>query len=636
MSDQIENVDDDPVAQLQGEIATLLSELSDASDTPTEFDQGGSPFSPEDFDFRGDWVSRLVELQGWLRFDEQLPQDDLGAFVHKLGSLLGFADPGVVIHNSHELNEVGLERLRDRVEQANRLRSVFVEALEDDAGTRASATSAWIAAWENEDVESADDDAPAEPVSAKADIWRVSDFIGKAGRNQLNLAPSYQRGDVWVTRARQLLIESILRGIPLPSIILLRPERSQLYEVVDGKQRLTSILRFVGKHPVAIAEVKRRANSDAAKQHPDIDLMRLFEEDYPKFKRAWKGVFGEPVKADIEAKYFFPFKLRSDERIFAGEHLEPLRGKYYTQIRTNSINVAGSPTSVQEVFEEASDYKIPIIEYTSATQRQIHEVFNLYNKQGTHLNAEEIRNAIFHDLELTRAILATAGDAGDDANIEGMAPSLAGHWDSLCHVQESLNGYQFGVGRYKRFKVLAWIIATLLGEKPVGKNLPSTAKHIDNLLRRVQSNPADPLRDPQNLVNLFSWIARSIEMHASRADELFDASFRNGGTGAKWQELQLVGSLVGIAFAAAALPDDIESRLDEHTDDIFQASKSAQWRRPEKTQTKTQWEYVGRVAHSILDLLEIDARAVADTLTESYGSSGVDSVLLVAGHDDLG
>ena len=105
------------------------------------------------------------------------------------------------------------------------------------AARRESASRTWEAAWEEEDDE--EEVVSPEPVSAKAETWRIEQYVAVARDGKLNLAPSYQRGDVWSTSARQLLIESILRGIPLPSVILLKSSRPETrrYEVVDGKQR---------------------------------------------------------------------------------------------------------------------------------------------------------------------------------------------------------------------------------------------------------------------------------------------------------------------------------------------------------------------------------------------------------------
>lgn len=65
----------------------------------------------------------------------------------------------------------------------------------------------------------------------------------------LNLEPGFQRQSVWNERDRAKLIESILRNYPLPAIFLYkREEKGHLvFDVIDGKQRLESILMFIGK-----------------------------------------------------------------------------------------------------------------------------------------------------------------------------------------------------------------------------------------------------------------------------------------------------------------------------------------------------------------------------------------------------
>lgn len=66
---------------------------------------------------------------------------------------------------------------------------------------------------------------------------------------RLNLEPGFQRKSVWSLRDRQFLIQSILEGYPLPSIFLYeRDDRGRLvYDVIDGKQRLETIFRFIGE-----------------------------------------------------------------------------------------------------------------------------------------------------------------------------------------------------------------------------------------------------------------------------------------------------------------------------------------------------------------------------------------------------
>ncbi|GGK02988.1 GmrSD restriction endonuclease domain-containing protein [Luteimonas terricola] len=634
MTDQIEQEDDfdeeDPRVQLLESLADGLATLSEASDTPDGVPPVSSMFSSDDVDFASDvWLSQLVEVQGWLSFSEDLPLTGGKPFLQALIAELGLDSSDILaLGTAPPLSLRALERLNERVDIAGRLQSDFLEELETKGTSRATATQSWADAWAEIDV--SEEAVTPEPVTAKAAVWPIFQLTKKSP----NLTPSYQRGDVWRNGDRQSLMESILRGVPLPSIILLRTGSSTPHEVVDGKQRLTAILRFVGKHPVAkqkLAEVTARHNGKKFNEQGRLDddggrnLTDLFNADYPAFRRAWKALEGYALNSKQENDYYFPFKLRTTgDGGLVGPYLEPLRGKYYTQIKGREINVAAQQLTVESLFEDVVEYTIPVIEYTQATQAQIHEVFRLYNKQGVHLNAEEIRNAVFHEVELTRATLAAAGDADPNTDAAEIAESLGGVPD-LGRLGEALKNYGFGDTRYKRTKVLAWVISVLVHDT-AGKDLASTSRNIDQLLIAIQKNPAHPLAQPSTLTKLFSLLVDAVELHSSH-DELWSAQFMDGGKGAKWQELQLVGSLVGIAMALAASPDDIEDRIEANGDAIRTASdESADWARPSKTQTKTQWDYIARISKSLLELLGIEPTQAAEAVRQQFGSSGYSSL----------
>ncbi|MEA5456820.1 DUF262 domain-containing protein [Sinomonas sp. JGH33] len=607
--------EEDPRTQLWESIANGISTLSEMADTPSGVTAASMPISSDDIDMSSDsWMSELAEVQGWLNLAEQLPnsgrEDFLGSLVSSLE--LDTAEAIDTTTSPSELTPRALERLNERIELACRLQQSFVEDLESEGATRAAATSIWSAAWEESDPGA--QQLSTEPVIATAEVWPIIQLTD----SDLNLTPSYQRGDVWTTADRQALIESVLRGIPLPSIILREVGASDPQEVVDGKQRLTALLRFVGTHPVALAKVQ-----EADSRHPGKDLLKNFSEDYLKFRKAWKTLEGETLTAALENDYYFPFKLRNnDSGGLKGHELEPLQGKYYTQIVDNVINVAGAGMTVKKLFTKVVAYKVPVILYTQADPRQIHDVFKLYNKQGVHLNAEEIRNAAFHEIELTPAILLAAGDADPRIETKDIAPSLV-DVPHLGSLGEALRGYGFGVTRYRRTKVVSWILSLLLLDTE-GEKLKTTARHIDELLTRVQRNDVDPLRNRKILAELFEWLVRAVDLHG-RHPELWSEAFMDGGSGAKWQELQLVGSLVGIAFALAASPDDIEDRIARNADRIWEAS-NADWERIRKAQTKTQWSYIARIAKGVIELLDLDPSQASGAVRDRFGSSGYESL----------
>lgn len=62
---------------------------------------------------------------------------------------------------------------------------------------------------------------------------------------ELEINPDFQRLFRWTNHQKTKLIESILLGIPIPSIFVYQREDG-IWEVVDGLQRLSTILQFFG------------------------------------------------------------------------------------------------------------------------------------------------------------------------------------------------------------------------------------------------------------------------------------------------------------------------------------------------------------------------------------------------------
>jgi hypothetical protein len=88
--------------------------------------------------------------------------------------------------------------------------------------------------------------------------YTVNDFQEWDQRDALVLQPKFQRRLVWLPKPKSYLLDSIVRGFPIPPIYIreiLDPDRRKtVREVVDGQQRMQTILDFLDDRSVILTE----------------------------------------------------------------------------------------------------------------------------------------------------------------------------------------------------------------------------------------------------------------------------------------------------------------------------------------------------------------------------------------------
>lgn len=123
----------------------------------------------------------------------------------------------------------------------------------------------------------------------------------------LTIKPPYQRKPVWAAKQKCKLIETILLGLPIPEIFIQQsttPEGDTTYAIVDGQQRIRTVLQFIG------------ADLDPDQQESNKFVLELLPDD-----SKWKGLTFSML-SDEEKKDFYGYRFvvrylntNSDEQV---------------------------------------------------------------------------------------------------------------------------------------------------------------------------------------------------------------------------------------------------------------------------------------------------------------------------------
>jgi len=78
--------------------------------------------------------------------------------------------------------------------------------------------------------------------------WTVETILSQMSRGNIDMNPRFQRRDAWNFKGKSRFVESIVLGLPIPQIVLAEKHQHRgQFIVLDGKQRLLSLLQYAGK-----------------------------------------------------------------------------------------------------------------------------------------------------------------------------------------------------------------------------------------------------------------------------------------------------------------------------------------------------------------------------------------------------
>lgn len=172
---------------------------------------------------------------------------------------------------------------------------------------------------------------------------KLETLVTYFNEERVNLNPVFQRGSVWKIGDRRELIKNVVLGRPIPAIFVYKDEAGSKYvfNILDGKQRLESILLFIGS-----------ARAD--------------------------------FKISTWAKYIPIGELR--EQVAFAAPLGAKKGKLLTLAQLD-----------ETVIRELREYPIPMIEITLNEATSIDEIISLFvdiNQRGVKVTRLQIVRAL--------------------------------------------------------------------------------------------------------------------------------------------------------------------------------------------------------------------------------------------------
>jgi len=131
--------------------------------------------------------------------------------------------------------------------------------------------------------------------------WRTLD--------KLNMTPKYQRKSVWGTEQQSLLIDSIIKNIPIPPVFLresIDKKGISSFEVIDGKQRLTSIFKFIDNN------LSTADDDNDALHIPELAGLKMSDLEEDEFEEILSDFWGYPIPVE----YVYTKDNNTVEKIF--------------------------------------------------------------------------------------------------------------------------------------------------------------------------------------------------------------------------------------------------------------------------------------------------------------------------------
>lgn len=299
-----------------------------------------------------------------------------------------------------------------------------------------------------------DFEVPPADIVAFTELRSASDLIRMYSDGQLIIDPQFQREVVWSNSEQTRFIDSIVKQLPIPSMCLSLDYKTQTWQVIDGLQRISTLIRFLSDNSWRLSrledvnpEISGTSVADFSQDNPSLlKLRRIVEnttlpinvlrcdfsqeshrryvfEIFHRLNTGGRALSNQEVRNCI---YGGPFNdllnelNRNEEWLHISKLQEPTGKRYRGQ------------EMILRLFAFADDYE----SYNGKLARFLND----YMDRRANMDAEEIEEKRGRFLRLMACVEREMGDAARAKSLALFEAFLVGCWRNLDQLEVASPG----------------------------------------------------------------------------------------------------------------------------------------------------------------------------------------------------